>query len=180
MNPSNSCSSCDSWFPSNPRNFAISSYGSRTHLSALKERDPQTDRRTSLGLVRGESTSRLQFLPVTSHLSPIQQWVGRRSNPRLLVFSQALNHLSYQPLFLDPCSIRVSSVAHLLFAKKKARRRIRRRAYMLKGFALADVTSAERAANYSRRARSNTSLYVLVSLVAVTRSWKAHRPSRLR
>ena len=25
------------------------------------------------------------------------QWAGRRSNPSLLVFSQALNHLSYQP-----------------------------------------------------------------------------------
>ncbi len=24
-------------------------------------------------------------------------WAGRRSNPSLLVFSQALNHLSYQP-----------------------------------------------------------------------------------
>jgi len=25
------------------------------------------------------------------------QWVGRRSNPRLLVFSQALSRLSYRP-----------------------------------------------------------------------------------
>ena len=27
-------------------------------------------------------------------------WAGRRSNPSLLVFSQALNHLSYQPGFV--------------------------------------------------------------------------------
>ena len=26
-----------------------------------------------------------------------QQWAGRRSNPRLLVFGQALGHLSYRP-----------------------------------------------------------------------------------
>jgi hypothetical protein len=26
-----------------------------------------------------------------------RQWAGRRSNPRLLVFSQALSHLSYRP-----------------------------------------------------------------------------------
>ena len=28
-----------------------------------------------------------------------RKWVGRRSNPRLLVFSQALNRLSYRPRF---------------------------------------------------------------------------------
>jgi hypothetical protein len=34
------------------------------------------------------------------------QWVGRRSNPRLLVFSQALSRLSYQPNEKGPMSLR--------------------------------------------------------------------------
>ena len=52
--------------------------GSRTRLCALKGRYPQTDRRTSHVRVR------------------FTQWTGRCSNPRLLVFSQVLNRLSYQ------------------------------------------------------------------------------------
>jgi hypothetical protein len=56
-----------------------SSYGSRTHLSVLKGRNPQTDRRTS----------RKFFC----------QWVGRRSNPRLRLFRPPLYRLSYQPEF---------------------------------------------------------------------------------
>ena len=69
------------------RFYFCSSHGSRTHLSALKGRDPQADRRTS----------RVVFC---AHLA---QWVGRRSNPRLLVFSQAdptsrgARRLSYRP-----------------------------------------------------------------------------------
>ena len=56
------------------------SYGSRTHLSVLKGRNPLAARRTS-------------------HVAKIfRKWVGRRSNPRLLGFSQALHRLSYQPL----------------------------------------------------------------------------------
>ena len=33
------------------------------------------------------------------------QWVGRCSNPRLLVFSQALHHLSYRPNKKSPMSL---------------------------------------------------------------------------
>jgi hypothetical protein len=60
-------------------------YGSRTHLPALKERYPPTDRRTG------------------RRRAPRAQRVGRRSNPRLLVFSQVLDRLSYRPEFCGFC-----------------------------------------------------------------------------
>lgn len=60
-----------------------SSYGSRTHLAALKGRNPIAARRTS------------------RDLKIFRKWVGRCSNPRLLVFSQALYRLSYQPEISD-------------------------------------------------------------------------------
>ena len=55
----------------------------------------------SLRLERAVSSSRLTneptVLAVSAHAE--RKWVGRRSNPRLLVFSQALNRLSYRPRF---------------------------------------------------------------------------------
>ena len=40
-------------------------------------------------------TNEPTVLAVSAHAE--RKWVGRRSNPRLLVFSQALNRLSYRP-----------------------------------------------------------------------------------
>ena len=76
--------------PSSRKVFACSCpksgpYGSRTHLPALKERYPPTDRRTSRRRV------------------PRAQRVGRRSNPRLLIFSQVLDRLSYRPELARLC-----------------------------------------------------------------------------
>ena len=63
-----------------------SPYGNRTHLSALKERYPAPiDERAVL--------CRCVRVPFT-------QWTGRRSNPRLLLFRQALDRLSYQSVLL--------------------------------------------------------------------------------
>ena len=65
------------------RSGASSPYGSRTHLSALKERYPAPiDERAVLSCC---------FVRV-----PFTQWTGRRSNPRLLLFRQVLDRLSYQ------------------------------------------------------------------------------------
>ena len=62
-----------------------SPYGNRTHLSALKERYPAPiDERAML--------CHCERVPFT-------QWTGRRSNPRLLLFRQALDRLSYQSVF---------------------------------------------------------------------------------
>ena len=58
-----------------------SSYGNRTHLSALKGQCPLTDRRTSRVVV----------------LRQRAQWAGRRSNPRLRLFRPLLDRLSYRP-----------------------------------------------------------------------------------
>ena len=38
--------------------------------------------------------------------APFTQWVGRCSNPRPLVFSQVLHHLSYRPNKKSPMSLR--------------------------------------------------------------------------
>ena len=66
-----------------------SPYGNRTHLSALKERYPAPiDERAVL--------CRCVRVPFT-------QWTGRRSNPRLLLFRQALDRLSYQSVSLFGC-----------------------------------------------------------------------------
>ena len=67
------------------------SYGNRTHLPALKGRYPLTDRRTS---------------PVRAACA---QRAGRRSNPRLLVFSQALDRLSYRPVSILSSVLRMFS-----------------------------------------------------------------------
>ena len=67
------------------RSDCSSPYGNRTHLSALKERYPAPiDERAVL--------CRCVRVPFT-------QWTGRRSNPRLLLFRQALDRLSYQSVF---------------------------------------------------------------------------------
>ena len=58
-----------------------SSYGNRTHLSALKGQCPLTDRRTSHAFTRRQRA----------------QWAGRRSNPRLRLFRPLLDRLSYRP-----------------------------------------------------------------------------------
>jgi hypothetical protein len=59
-----------------------SSYGNRTHLSALKERNPEPiDERAVLLYARRQRA----------------QWAGRRSNPRLRLFRPLLDRLSYRP-----------------------------------------------------------------------------------
>ncbi len=71
------------------RSDVSSPYGNRTHLSALKERYPAPiDERAML--------CRCGRVPFT-------QWTGRRSNPRLLLFRQALDRLSYQSVFRCCC-----------------------------------------------------------------------------
>src|SRR5262245_5774556 len=63
-----------------------SSYGNRTHLSALKGQCPRTDRRTSRVAARHRRA----------------QWAGRRSNPRLRLFRPLLDRLSYRPELISP------------------------------------------------------------------------------
>ena len=58
-----------------------SSYGNRTHPSALKGQRPLTDRRTSRVFKRRQRA----------------QWAGRRSNPRLRLFRPLLDRLSHRP-----------------------------------------------------------------------------------
>lgn len=58
-----------------------SSYGNRTHLSALKGQCPLTNRRTSRAFAHPRRA----------------QWAGRRSNPRLRGFTPLLDRLSYRP-----------------------------------------------------------------------------------
>ena len=58
-----------------------SSYGCRTHPSALKGQCPRTDRRTSRVIAYSQRA----------------QWAGRRSNPRLRLFRPLLDRLSYRP-----------------------------------------------------------------------------------
>ena len=68
------------------RSDVSSPYGSRTHLSALKERYPAPiDERAVL---------------CCCERVPFTQWTGRPSNPRLLLFRQVLDRLSYQSVFL--------------------------------------------------------------------------------
>src|SRR5262249_19780263 len=67
--------------PSTTDLLSRSSYGNRTHLSALKGQCPQTDRRTSRVFARHRRA----------------QWAGRRSNPRLRLFRPLLVRLSYRP-----------------------------------------------------------------------------------
>jgi hypothetical protein len=62
-----------------------SPYGNRTHLSALKGQYPSP------------IDERAVVFCVCVHAEP--RWAGRRSNPRYLIFSQALYRLSYQPKF---------------------------------------------------------------------------------
>ena len=71
-----------------PVNLLSSSdpYGNRTHLSALKGQCPSP------------IDERAKFLSCAHTVSA--KWAGRRSNPRYLIFSQALYRLSYQPI--DP------------------------------------------------------------------------------
>ena len=82
--------------------LSSSSCGSRTRLCALKGRYPQTDRRTSHDQLRHAAHDQRQcpaYLPrrrTLSRRAEFTQWTGRCSNPRLLVFSQVLNRLSYQ------------------------------------------------------------------------------------
>ena len=57
-------------------------YESRTRLPALKGRCPQTDRRT------GHLAHIFHAVDALGLRAPFTQWVGRCSNPRLLVFSQ--------------------------------------------------------------------------------------------
>ena len=74
-----------------------SSYGSRTHLSALKGRNPQTDRRTSRKVCPQWVGS-----AVISYRPALGCRPGSRARLLLLVFSQALYRLSYQPQLLNP------------------------------------------------------------------------------
>ena len=61
-----------------------SPYGNRTHLSALKGQYPSPiDERAVVCVLYARTLS--------------AEWAGRRSNPRYLIFSQALYRLSYQP-----------------------------------------------------------------------------------
>ena len=85
-----------SWSPTRRDNQASlrsvsSSCGSRTRLCALKGRNPVPidERAISARTVHAVDTSRQR--------APFTQWVGRCSNPRPLVFSQVLHHLSYRP-----------------------------------------------------------------------------------
>jgi hypothetical protein len=63
---------------------------------------------TRLSAVSGQPALdyRFTFLSVGAYThrkcATLAQWAGRRSNPRLLVFSQALYRLSYRPVFV-PC-----------------------------------------------------------------------------
>jgi hypothetical protein len=51
---------------------------------------------------RGASARESKFFLALHPVVPrVFQWVGRRSNPRLLVFSQALYRLSYRPMFCE-------------------------------------------------------------------------------
>ena len=87
--------------------FALSDpYRSRTGLTALKGRRPRTDRRTGRSLAKTPISLRRKLGQPPAHIfhavkswncALFTQWVGRCSNPPLLVFSQALRHLSYRP-----------------------------------------------------------------------------------
>ena len=85
------CDRCPTAFPelrdsqTSLRSDVSSPYGNRTHLSALKERYPAPiDERAVL---------------CCCMRVPFTQWTGRRSNPRLLLFRQALDRLSYQSVY---------------------------------------------------------------------------------
>jgi hypothetical protein len=45
----------------------------------------------------------------------VGRWAGRRSNPSLLVFSQALHHLSYQPMQFSPSACGATKKPGVLF-----------------------------------------------------------------
>src|SRR5207253_2270086 len=76
--------------------------GSRTPLAGLKDRrhhrTPNGPRMSGEreGEGRGASEER-SVSPLAPLYSPLTQWVGRRSNPRLRLFRPALGRLSYQP-----------------------------------------------------------------------------------
>ena len=99
-----------------------------------------------------------------------RKWVGRRSNPRLLVFSQALYRLSYRPSirFFFPRSAS---------NKKGPVSRDTRPLVALKPIYRPSVTSAMDARGYSLRAylaaRNNPHLCILESNSAVKTSLKS-------
>ena len=81
------------------RSAVSSSCGSRTRLCALKGRDPVPIDERAI------SARTVHAVDTPGQRAVFTQWVGRCSNPRLLVFSQALHHLSYRPNEKSPMSL---------------------------------------------------------------------------
>ncbi len=83
-----------------------SSCGSRTRLCALKGRDPLPIDERAI------SARTFHAVDKSAQRAPLTQWVGRCTNPRPLVFSQVLHHLSYRPQRKKPDVVMTSGFGH--------------------------------------------------------------------